>query len=110
MSLKLPMIIHAVVSRQDLVDDTVTYEVEVSVLNVQMRIPCPPALLDRVDQYIRGDAEPQQPPPMQQTQHLHQQQRRSNMETLLQNAQARARNVMDDLDGYEVGVVDGYGD
>ena len=108
MTVRIPMVVHAVLSRQDLVDDSVSYEIEVSVLNVQLRVPCPPALIERIDMHIRGDME--SVPVAQQQQQQQQQQPSAQRRGEQQSAQQRARQTMNDIDNYEVGVVDGYDD
>lgn len=99
MTVRIPMVVHAVLSRQDLVDDSVSYELDVSVLNVQLRMPCPPMLIERIDMHIRGDADPAPAAVAA-----------SARRAEAQSTQQRARQVMSDLDSYEVGVVDGYDD
>jgi hypothetical protein len=86
MTLKIHANIHAVVSRQDLTDDTVTHELEISIMGVSMRVPCPQHLLERIDEYLRGEPQTQQP------------------------SQVTARPSVSAVDGYELGFVEGYDD
>lgn len=90
MSVKLPAIIHAVLSRQDLASDDVSYEIELTLLGVQLRIPCPEQLIGRIDEMLRGE-----PPQRTQAQ---------------QSAAARkpATRGPQEISGYDVGVLEDY--
>lgn len=59
MSIKLTTHVRAVLSRQDLSSDAVTYEIEIDLLGIPLRVDCPPDLIARLDQVMAGPAQPQ---------------------------------------------------
>jgi hypothetical protein len=85
MSIKISATLHAVLSRQDLASDDVTYELEMSLLGVPVRIACPDTLVGRIDELLRGEA-PQRTQPQQ-------------------SSRTKAPEA---LNGYDVGVLEDY--
>jgi len=88
MSVKLPAVVHAVLSRQDLASDEVSYEIELTLLGVQLRIPCPEQLIGRIDELLRGE-----PPQRTQAQPA---------------ARKQATRGPQEISGYDVGVLEDY--
>jgi hypothetical protein len=85
--MKVTAAIHAVISRQDLATDAVTYEIEMSILGTSLFVPCPEQLIARLDNLVRGEDPP--PSPTRPPKHTRQPQQQ-------------------DLQGYDVGVLEGY--
>ena len=62
MSIKLPIQITSIVTEQSLVEDTVLYELIGSVLGVEIRVPVPVSLIERLDRVLQDDFVEREPP------------------------------------------------
>jgi len=89
MPVKVTAQIHAVLSRQDLSSDDVSYEIEIDVLGVPLRVECPAALIERIDQMLSAPQQPLQQP------------------TRKGRSQPNPR-AQEELSGYDVGVLEDY--
>ena len=55
MSIKLPIQVTSIVTEQSLVEDTILYQLVGSVLGVQIRVPVPVELIERLDRVLQDD-------------------------------------------------------
>lgn len=88
MSVKVVAHIHAVLERQDLSSDDLSYEIELEILGTPLRVGCSPALIERIDQLLSAPQQPQPP--------------------LRGSRQQQTVRPQEELSGYDVGVLEDY--
>lgn len=98
MSIRLPVNVLAVLSRQDLASDSVSYEIELDLLGAHLRAPCPLELVQHLDEIISRPQQPQQQQsPQPQAQHKH-------------TRQPQQRQQREDFENYSLGMLEDFED